>query len=374
MKKLLGLALVLAGLSGSAFAVDNVAVTAGSGTTMKTKDVGSGVQESQVLLSDAAGLSILGTAGSANANVITIQGVGSMVALQVAESGTWNITNISGTISLPTGAATAANQTTANTSLATIATNSGTAATSANQTTELSSLSTISTNTAGLAQGSTTSGQTGVLVQCAVTTSAPTYTTAKTDPLSCDTTGTLRVTGGGVAQGSTTSGQSGNLIQCAVTTSAPTYTTAQTNPLSCDTTGGLRIAGQTPGPQLKSASASITPASDQGWTPAVYSALTGLSLTDVKASVGVLGVVHCSNPNASATFVQVFNVVHGSVTLGTTVPTWVVMLAPSTSDGMALAYGSGIVLGGSGISVAATTTATGASAPGSAVICSFGYS
>jgi hypothetical protein len=38
----------------------------------------------------------------------------------VTQSGTWNITNISGTISLPTGAATAANQSTGNTSLASI--------------------------------------------------------------------------------------------------------------------------------------------------------------------------------------------------------------------------------------------------------------
>lgn len=41
------------------------------------------------------------------------------------QSGVWNITNISGTVSLPTGAATSANQSTANTSLSTIATNTG---------------------------------------------------------------------------------------------------------------------------------------------------------------------------------------------------------------------------------------------------------
>lgn len=40
----------------------------------------------------------------------------------VTQSGTWNITNISGTISLPTGASTAANQSTANTSLSTLTT------------------------------------------------------------------------------------------------------------------------------------------------------------------------------------------------------------------------------------------------------------
>jgi len=43
-----------------------------------------------------------------------------------------------------------------------------------------------------------------------------------------------------VTQGSTTSGQSGDLVQGAVTTAAPTYTTAQTNPLSLTTGGALR--------------------------------------------------------------------------------------------------------------------------------------
>jgi hypothetical protein len=50
------------------------------------------------------------------------------------------------------------------------------------------------------------------------------------------------VTATGVAQGSTTSGQTGGLVQGAVTTSAPTYTTAQTSPLSLTTAGGLRVA------------------------------------------------------------------------------------------------------------------------------------
>lgn len=44
-----------------------------------------------------------------------------------------------------------------------------------------------------------------------------------------------------VAQGSTTSGQSGQLILGAVTTGAPTYTTAQSSPLSLDTAGNLRV-------------------------------------------------------------------------------------------------------------------------------------
>lgn len=45
-----------------------------------------------------------------------------VAAHAVTQSGTWNITNVSGTVSLPTGAATAANQSTANTALSGIQT------------------------------------------------------------------------------------------------------------------------------------------------------------------------------------------------------------------------------------------------------------
>jgi hypothetical protein len=170
------------------------------------------------------------------------------------------------------------------------------------------------------AQGSTTSGQNGVLAQGAVTTAAPTYVTGQTSPLSLDTSGNLRVsatltpsgtqnvnvlqwdttalgvptaygtapvtgnyigvnafvtntvaisaaslplpTGAStsalqttgntslatiattltLAQGSTTSGQTGNLAMGAVTTAAPTYVTGQSDPLSLDTAGNLRVA------------------------------------------------------------------------------------------------------------------------------------
>lgn len=63
----------------------------------------------------------LGTAGVSSADVISVQGIASGTALNVAnagtfatqatQAGTWNITNVSGTVSLPTGAATSALQT-----------------------------------------------------------------------------------------------------------------------------------------------------------------------------------------------------------------------------------------------------------------------
>lgn len=52
----------------------------------------------------------------------------------------------------------------------------------------------------------------------------------------------LPVTGGGVAQGGSTTGQTGVLVQGATTTNAPTYATGTTNPISLDPQGGTRIS------------------------------------------------------------------------------------------------------------------------------------
>lgn len=205
----------------------------------------------------------LGTAGTASADVITVQGIASMTALKVDGSAVTQ--PVSGTVTANAG-------TNLNTSL--LALESG------------GNLASVKTNTdnLNLSQGSTTSGQKGPIIQGAVTTAAPTYTTAQTNPLSLTTAGALRTdssattqpvsgtvtanagtnlntsalaleSGGNLAsvktntdnlnlsQASTTSGQKGNLILGAVTTAAPSYTTAQSNPLSLTTGGGLRVDG-----------------------------------------------------------------------------------------------------------------------------------
>lgn len=54
---------------------------------------------------------------------VTVASDNTPFTVNAAQSGTWNVTNISGTVSLPTGAATAANQTTSNTNTGTTATN-----------------------------------------------------------------------------------------------------------------------------------------------------------------------------------------------------------------------------------------------------------
>lgn len=131
-----------------------------------------------VNLTQVSGVAItLGQKAMAASLPITI--ASDQSALPVSQSGTWNITNVSGTVSLPTGASTSALQTTGNTSLSTIATNTG---------------------NLSLSQGSTTSGQAGNLVLTATTTAAPTYTTGQSNPLSTTTTGALRVDASGSTQ------------------------------------------------------------------------------------------------------------------------------------------------------------------------------
>lgn len=143
----------------------SVAVSEGSGKNLATNSITEDAKTkevSRVTLNTSAGADILGTAGTANANVISVQGIASgtvlpvsdnsssltvdapvgtpiaarlsdgsafiaalpitdnsgsltvdnsgTFAVQAAQSGTWNVTNVSGTISLPTGAATAAKQ------------------------------------------------------------------------------------------------------------------------------------------------------------------------------------------------------------------------------------------------------------------------
>jgi len=80
------------------------------------------------------------------------------------------------------------------------ATQSGTWTVTANAGTNLNTSALALDATVGRAQASSTSGQTGPLVQGAVTTSAPTYTNATTNPLSLTTAGALRVDGSGSTQ------------------------------------------------------------------------------------------------------------------------------------------------------------------------------
>jgi hypothetical protein len=121
-------------------------------------------------------------------------------------------------------------------------------------------------------------------------------------------------------------------------------------------------------PAYNSVSGGLTCAS---WSPKLLNGLTN-SATAVKTASGVLGGFYCINPSAASAYIQFFDVATAAgVTVGTTVPklsfgipTLLVDGAGPTSVGIEFL---------AGIQVAATTTATGSSAPGVAVDCNVFY-
>lgn len=133
-----------------------------------------------------------------------------------------------------------------------------------------------------LAQGSTTSGQTGALVLGAVTTAAPTYTTAQSSPLSLTTAGALRVDASGSTQpvsGTVTIVQpTGTNLHVVVDASA-LPTGAATSALQ--TTGNSTLAtisGQLPptlGPNASGASLSVVQATGTTFAVSQATSATG---------------------------------------------------------------------------------------------------
>lgn len=127
--------------------------------------------------------------------------------------------------------------------------------------------------------------------------------------------------------------------------------------------------------QLKAIlSTTPVPAATNGWSPKLANGLS-TTVTSVKNSAGELGSYHCLNQSGAVAYVQVFDAASaGAVTLGSTIPvlSFGLPAASSLPGGGNLEWSNGIHFA-SGIQVAATTTATGSSAPATAVDCNFAY-
>ncbi len=79
---------------------DNITVkdASGSNVVMRSKDVGAGIESSITIPGDASGNIAWGTAGSANANVMSVQGIASGTVIHtVIDSGTTIVTQGTGT-------------------------------------------------------------------------------------------------------------------------------------------------------------------------------------------------------------------------------------------------------------------------------------
>ena len=91
-------------LATAALAADNATLITPCGTgcvTVRAKDIGLGVQSPVYILGDTSGNPIYGTAGTANANVLTVQGIAAMTPLLVNGSGVTQ--PVSGTVTANQG-------------------------------------------------------------------------------------------------------------------------------------------------------------------------------------------------------------------------------------------------------------------------------
>ena len=107
----------------------------------------------------------------------------------------------------------------------------------------------------------------------------------------------------------------------------------------------------------------VWPGTTGGWSVSSQTALSNTKVS-VKASAGTLGGYMFYNSNAAATYIQVFDVASGSVTVGVTTPTYVIPLPPASAANIEFTLG---INHATAMTVAATTTATGSSAPSTAL-------
>jgi hypothetical protein len=112
-----------------------------------------------------------------------------------------------------------------------------------------------------------------------------------------------------------------------------------------------------------------TPGTTGGWSVSSQTALSSTK-TEIKASSGTVGGYMIYNPNTAVAHVQIWNVASGSITVGTTAPTYVLSIPAGSAANLELTCG---VAHSTAINVAATTTPTGSTAPASPLVCAFFY-
>lgn len=181
---------------------------------------------------------------------------------------------------------------------------------------------------------------------------------ATTQPVS----GTITANAGTGTFGVNNSQVGGNTIS---TGNGVSGTGVQRVTIASDSTGQVTLAAgsNTVG------SVNILPNTTGGWSVNSQTALTSTKVA-VKASAGTFGGYMIYNPNASVTYIQVFDVASGSVTLGSTTPTYVIPIPAGAAANVEFTLGINHV---TAITLAATTTATGSSAPSSSLTGFFLY-
>lgn len=176
--------------------------------------------------------------------------------------------------------------------------------------------------------------------------------------------GTLTVSG--TVTTTPPSNASTNLAQVAGATTATGHGTAS---------GALRVELPTDGTGVvglvagAAAIGSVTTELATGLSTFSNTALSNTK-TAVKASAGKVYGWMVHNPSAATAYIQVWNVAIGSITVGTTAPTWTIPLPAGASANVMSERG---VTHSTEINIAATTTATGSTAPATAAVVSLFY-
>lgn len=162
----------------------------------------------------------------------------------------------------------------------------------------------------------------------------------------------------GVTEDSNYTGQAGSIAYCVATRGISFYRNTTTHPLKCDQYGNLNAT-------VRQQANTEFRTREIPSSPNRQSALTTTVMV-VAASTATLTWYHCVNPNTAIAYVQIFDT-NATVTLGTTLPT--ISLPLPASGGAAV--GGLLLRFTDGVRVAATTTATGNTAPTTALDCNF---
>lgn len=296
-----------------------------------------------------------------NAGSLTIDGT-----VAATQSGTWNVTNISGTVSLPTGAATAANQSTLNGRFPATAT-------AADNVTN-PSLSKIGAY--GFAFDGTTwdrmrgDSTNGLLVNLGAnndvsgTVTCNAGTNLNTSALALDAS-----VDGVEGLLTTIDADTGGIL--ADTAAIQTAVEILDNIVS-GSEAQVDLVGSVPAGTNLIGDVNIQSSSTSGDGASAYlDADCDNTAQSVKAGSGNLKGWYISNANTTVACVQIFNIASGSVTVGTSTPTLSLCIPPDDAAANVMTEpGIGF---GTQISVACTTTATGSTDPTTGLVVNLMY-
>ncbi|MHB8816139.1 MAG: hypothetical protein ACYDAE_23145 [Steroidobacteraceae bacterium] len=166
------------------------------------------------------------------------------------------------------------------------------------------------------------------------------------------------------------------LGQTTMSASIPVVISSNQSAIPALQSGTWTVAQGSPNTPANAWPVTLVPQTGNGWskfsTPKNNSN-TPLTATvvQVKGSAGELGGYIVYNPNASVAYVQVFDAATtGAVTLGTTRPDIVIPVPPTSGANLEFANGVNFT---SGIQIAATTTDSGSTAPGTGLTVTMAY-